>query len=62
MHSEVLSEVLSKVLSEVLSEVLCLQLSEVFVKCLQGVPTQTVIFYFALAGRNMQVSFGLQVI
>ena len=29
---------------------------------LQGVPTQTVIFHFALAGRNMQASFGLKVI
>ena len=28
----------------------------------QGVPTQTVIFHFALAGRNMQASFGLKVI
>ena len=29
---------------------------------LQGVPTQTVTFHFALAGRNMQGSFGLKVI
>ena len=29
---------------------------------IQGVPTQTVIFHFALAGRNMQASFGLKVI
>ena len=29
---------------------------------LQGVPTQTVIFHFALAGKNMQFSCGLQVI
>ena len=28
----------------------------------QGVLTQTVIFHFALAGRNMQDSFGLKVI
>ena len=28
----------------------------------QGVPTQTVIFHFALVGRNMQASFGLKVI
>jgi hypothetical protein len=31
-------------------------------KGIQGVPTQTVIFHFALAGRNMQASFGLKVI
>ena len=29
---------------------------------LQGVPTQKVIFHFALAGRNMQASFGLKMI
>ena len=29
---------------------------------LQGVSTQTFIFHFALAGRNMQVSCGLKVI
>ena len=29
---------------------------------IQGVPTQTVIFHFALAGRNMQASLGLKVI
>jgi hypothetical protein len=29
---------------------------------LQGVPTQTVIFHFALAGRNLQARFGLKVI
>ena len=29
---------------------------------LQGVPTQTFIFHFALAGRNMQASFSLKVI
>ena len=28
----------------------------------QGVPTQTFIFHFALAGRNMQASIGLKVI
>ena len=28
----------------------------------QGVSTQTFIFHFALAGRNMQDSFGLEVI
>ena len=31
-------------------------------EALQGVPTQTFIFHFALAGRNMQASFGLKVI
>ena len=29
---------------------------------LQGVPRQTCILHFALAGRNMQASFGLKVI
>ena len=29
---------------------------------LLGVPTQTFIFHFTLAGRNMQASFGLKVI
>ena len=29
---------------------------------LQGVPTQTFIFHFALVGGNMQASFGLKVI
>ena len=29
---------------------------------LQGVPTQTFILHFPLAGRNMQASFGLKVI
>ena len=29
---------------------------------LQGVPTQTVILHFALAGKNMQGSFGLKVV
>ena len=33
-----------------------------FLDHLQGVPTQTVTFHFALAGRNMQGSFGLKVI
>ena len=28
----------------------------------QGVSTQTFIFHFALAGRNMQASFGLKVV
>ena len=29
---------------------------------IQGVPRQTVILHFALAGRNMQASLGLKVI
>jgi hypothetical protein len=29
---------------------------------LQGVPTQMVIFHFALEGRNMQASLGLKMI
>ena len=29
---------------------------------LQGVPTQTCILHFALAGRNMQATFGLKVV
>ena len=29
---------------------------------IQGVPRQTVIIHFALAGRNMQASLGLKVI
>ena len=33
-----------------------------YVWYVQGVPTQMVIFHFALAGRNMQASFGLKVI
>jgi hypothetical protein len=31
-------------------------------RLVQGVTTQTFIFHFALAGRNMQASFGFKVI
>ena len=33
-----------------------------YIVFIQGVPTQTFILHFALAGRNMQASFGLKVI
>ena len=35
---------------------------KIYNKYIQGVPTQTCILHFALAGRNMQANFGLNVI
>ena len=43
-------------------QVYCSNGKEVGYIQIQGVPTQTVTFHFALAGRNMQASFGLKVI